>query len=301
MKSHQSSGYPAPLPVEVDALLRRLPQQPSDIVEITALRGRTQDRGYAFRVTFPSGTRIKARRFPPGFDCETLRQTLTCLPTDRFAQIRANNSRASLEDWVEGPTLDAVPCTKPLLVASGHFLVDIHHAVPLEFPDGDVLDRYGHTLEANLMSLREVGLLDRSVVRDVAAFVSRNAPQRCIQGLTHQDFCGANLVLKGRTIVAIDNVTMRVSALDEDLARTWYRWPLGESEWRTFLRGYSEKRDVDSYLSHERFWRALALIHAAAVRLRVVGLAAAEPPLGRLLALVGRSNQRTAPAQTRAA
>jgi hypothetical protein len=119
--------------------------------------------------------------------------------------------------------------------------------------------------------------------------------------LTHQDFCGANLVLKGGAIVAIDNVTMKVSALDEDLARTWYRWPLGESEWRTFLRGYSEKRDVDSYLSHERFWRALTLIHAAAVRLRVVGLAAAKPPLGRLLALVGHSNQRTAPAQARAA
>jgi len=301
MKSHHAPDHrPVPLPLEVDALLRCLPDQPSDILEITALRGRTHDRGYTFRVTFPSGARIKARRFPPGFDCQALRQTLSRLPSERFAQIRASNSRASLEDWVEGPTLDTVPCTEPLLIASGRFLADIHRAVPAEMQEGDVLDQYGRTLQASLLSLRQVGLLDPMLTRDIQAFVSRNAPQRCMQGLTHRDFCGTNLVMCGGTIVAIDNVTMKVSAFDEDLARTWYRWPLGEGEWRTFLRGYSETRDIDSYLSHERFWRALALIHAAAVRLRVVGIAEAEPPLSRLLALVGRGDLRTAQPRARA-
>lgn len=301
MKSdHAADHRPVPLPLEVDALLRCLPDRPSDILEITALRGRTHDRGYAFRVTFPSGARLKARRFPPGFDCVALRQTLTRLPADRFAQIRASNSRASLEDWVEGPTLDAVPCTEPLLIASGRFLADIHRAVPTEMPDGDVPDRYGRALEASLLSLRQVGLLDRSLARDVQAFVSRNAPRRCVQGLTHRDFCGANLVMRGETIVAIDNVTMKVSALDEDLARTWYRWPLCEGEWRTFLRGYSETREIDSYLSHERFWRAITLVHAAAVRLRVVGIAAAEPPLSSLRALIGRCDHRAVAARARA-
>lgn len=301
MKSDQAPDRrPVSLPLEVDALLRCLPDQPSEILEITALRGRTHDRGYAFRVTFPSGARIKARRFPPGFDCEALRQTLTRLPSERFAQIRASNSRASLEDWVEGPTLDAVPCTEPLLIASGRFLADIHRAVPAEMQEGDVPDQYGRALQASLLSLRQVGLLDPTRARDIQAFVSRNAPQRCMRGLTHRDFCGTNLVLCEGTIVAIDNVTMKVSALDEDLARTWYRWPLGEGEWSTFLRGYSETRDIDSYLTHERFWRAIALTHAAAVRLRVVGIAEAEPPLSRLLALVGRGDQRTAQPRARA-
>lgn len=301
MKSdHSPDRRPVSLPLEVDALLRRLPDRPSGIVEITALRGRTSDRAYAFHVTFPNGTCIKARRFPPGFDCETLRQTLSLLPTDRFAQIRANNARASLEDWVEGATLDTLPCSESLLIASGRFLAEIHGALPAETPNCDVLDQYGPALTTSLLSLRQAGLLDSSRTRHLHAFVSRNAPQRCQQGLTHRDFCGANLVMRSGTIVAIDNVTMKVSALDEDLARTWYRWPLGEGEWRTFLRGYSESREIDSYLAHERFWRTTTLIHAAAVRLRVVGFAEAQSPLNRLLALVGCGDHRAAPVQARA-
>lgn len=124
---------------------------------------------------------------------------------------------------------------------------------------------------------------------------------RLEQGLTHRDFCGANLVLNAGKIVAVDNVTMKVSTLDEDLARTWCRWPLRERDWRSFLRGYSETRDVESYLSHETFWRANTLLHSAAVRLRVVGIAEAMPPISRLLDLVGCGGYQVVHARKRAA
>lgn len=152
-------------------MLRCLPERPSEVVEITELRGNSPDRGYTFRVTFPDGARLKARRFPLGFDCETLRRTLDRLPADRFARIRANNSRATLEDWVEGPTLDTLPCSKDLLIASGRFLADIHGAVPTELADRELLDQYATALETSLRSLRQGGLLDRSLARHVQAFV----------------------------------------------------------------------------------------------------------------------------------
>ena len=301
MKIHAPDHRSAALPLEVDALLRCLPERPSEVVEITELHGNSPDRGYTFRVTFPDGARMKARRFPLGFDCETLRRTLDRLPADRVARIRANNSRATLEDWVEGPTLDTLPCSKDLLIASGRFLADIHRAVPTELADREVLDQYATALETSLRSLRQGGLLDPSLARHGQAFVWRNAPKRWEQGLTHRDFCGANLVQHAGKIVAIDNVTIKISALDEDLARTWCRWPLGERDWRSFLRGYSETRDLESYLSHERFWRATTLIHSAAVRLRVAGPAEAISPISMLRELVGCGGYQVVHARFRAA
>jgi hypothetical protein len=51
-----------------------------------------------------------------------------------------------------------------------------------------------------------------------------------------------------------------------DLARVWYRWPMSESDWRTFLAAYARLSDPEPALAHFTYWKIAAVLKSARIR-----------------------------------
>jgi hypothetical protein len=66
---------------------------------------------------------------------------------------------------------------------------------------------------------------------------------------------------------AVDNAATRLGHPDEDLARTFHRWPMAPAEEALFLEAYAACRDPAGFLGHRRFWWAAAVARSARVRL----------------------------------
>ena len=84
----------------------------------------------------------------------------------------------------------------------------------------------------------------------------------------HRDFLPANLIWRQDKVASIDNVDIEPGFLEEDLALTFFRWPLTVAEQGHFLRGYGNGPVVDSWAAHQSYWATLALVAVAAWRHR---------------------------------
>jgi thiamine kinase-like enzyme len=106
-----------------------------------------------------------------------------------------------------------------------------------------------------------------------------------VTGLTHGDFCAENLIVeKPDRIRIIDNEMLGVDALDWDVARTWYRWPMSRGQWAAYSEGYSQHRSLAEFEAHFRYWSVLVLLESAVWHV-AKSTDAASIPLRRLLAL----------------
>lgn len=259
------------LPRDVAALLARQRDDLEEIVPITGLAGKPLDDGATYRVRFRSGALAKARLWPPGGDIAYQRDALSRLPADRFPRILAVESRASLEQWFDGESLDRTGTTAGRLLESGRLLGLIHQT---HAPGFDAAHRLrstrecAHRLESRLHQLVSQGVIDESLATHVWNRATAHRPEHAVHGLSHRDFCAENLVVCRGSVCCIDNTTFATSALDQDLARTWYRWPMSGADWQLFLEGYGECRDGGSFLRHGLFWKAHVLTGAIVMRLR---------------------------------
>jgi thiamine kinase-like enzyme len=66
----------------------------------------------------------------------------------------------------------------------------------------------------------------------------------------------------------VDNERMSIGALDFDLARSWSRWPMNESQRGIFCSSYEEHRNLDKFIEHELFWAILSLARTARIHAR---------------------------------
>jgi Ser/Thr protein kinase RdoA (MazF antagonist) len=108
-------------------------------------------------------------------------------------------------------------------------------------------------------------------------------------GVIHKDFCAANVVIgTDGAPVCVDNANVSVGPHDLDLARTWYRWPMGAEDRRHFAAGYEEYRRLAACLRHFAFWAACVLVGSASIRLRARAPGGLEP-LDRLSVLLDRA------------
>ena len=86
--------------------------------------------------------------------------------------------------------------------------------------------------------------------------------------MIHRDYCAENLLLapSGR-IHVVDNESIDVGPLDYDLARTWYRWPMGPRQRAAYWKGYARYRDPGSFSSSFAFWAVKVLVESSLFRL----------------------------------
>jgi hypothetical protein len=101
-------------------------------------------------------------------------------------------------------------------------------------------------------------------------------PATLTLGIVHRDLCPENLITDARgRLISVDNGSMTIGAIDEDLCRVWYRWPMTAGERKAFVTGYEEYRSADGFGQPSLFWVVVVIVNSARARLRSSATAAA--------------------------
>jgi thiamine kinase-like enzyme len=89
-------------------------------------------------------------------------------------------------------------------------------------------------------------------------------------GLTHNDFCAANLVIgEDSRLFSIDNELFARGFLEYDVARVWYRWPMPAWAERRFLGRYRSVHSPIPPDAEQLAWRVVATLKGAHLRHRI--------------------------------
>lgn len=239
-----------------------------------------------FRLSFGDGTTLKGRRLASAAAARRIEAIVDALDPDRFPRVLARRGAALLEEWVEGVTLDTRAVTVRHLRWAGATLAAVHRTPPPRgerAPGDGALRVRRQRVRADLARLVRMGALAPDVAGRLQDIAGARAPVASEEAVTHRDLCPENIVIRpdGRPFV-VDNAAARLGPADEDLARTFYRWPMRREEEAAFLGAYRALRDPAGFLAHRAFWMVAAVAHAACVR-AARGYAAAEVPVRRLV------------------
>jgi Ser/Thr protein kinase RdoA (MazF antagonist) len=282
--SSSGAGPVAAVPPRLAALVRDAGGGLLRATPITALRSREAAR--TFRLELADGRTLKGRVLESEARAAEM-QRLVALAGDGYAQVLARDGEAVLEEWVAGRPPAADDWTAALLRQAGALLGRLHalSAPPEAAARGTAFATA--QLEERLAIAARHGALSPSVLRAARSATRAWRPMRAATGLVHVDFCAENLILAapGR-LACVDNATLTTGALDGDLARTWYRWPLDAAGRQAFLAGYEAHRGAGGFLAHAAFWALHALAISLAFRARLGAESLDQPRalLERLLA-----------------
>jgi hypothetical protein len=242
----------------------------------------------AFRLEFADNRLLKGRRVTSATQAERVEAILAVMDPRHFPRILARRGVGLLEEWRPGTPMETAVPGPDLVRRCGGILGLVHRVPPsgLPVPPTAGPEARLRTAEQQLQTLQALGALSGVAARRTLKFIECSIPADADIGMIHGDFCAENLVCDevGRPHV-IDNETMQIGALDLDLARTWYRWPMTMSTATSFLQGYASHRSPAPYLAHFTFWSLVVLVDATLVRLRA-GTAGVPVPLARLLAFL---------------
>lgn len=248
--------------------------RPRAATVISGLPSDTRERR-TLRLLLEDGRVFKVRRHSSAERARAMVELLAAVAHPQLPAARLLCPAVSLEDWVEGTTLAALPLTRERVILAADLLADLHHARgPGLPPPGVPADtvHLAHRVDERLSALGAAGALapaECERLRDL----SRRRPPRAHQGVVHSDFCGENLVEDhhGR-VHAVDNGGVGTGFAEFDLARTRHRWSLDAASWDTFLGRYRE-RGLDAVAPDLLFWRLAAVLKSAhwrRVRLGIV-------------------------------
>lgn len=275
-------------PVFDDALRRLVAAMGATIVAarpITTLPGRASARATC-RLRLSDGREVKGRRVESAEDAERIERLVRAWRTRHLPTPLARRDRVLIEPWVSGQPLTALPPKASRVEACGRLLGRLHvmgaHVEPL----GAILASRMNRARGVIGQLTGDGSLTRAAARRLIELAERYAPRTCQTGIIHGDFCPENIIVSGqRALRVIDCETIAIDAIDYDLARATYRWPLHGDAESHFLAGYGRARDPGAFLRHRPFWMVCALADAALFR-SAARTPNARVPLDRLLGLL---------------
>ena len=287
------------------SLLAGLGSPLTSVERITGL-GRAPDTlPQTFRLTLADGRVLKGRRHGNATVASRFATLARLLDWAPLCRILAATGEATLEEWVDGRPLDrptggdgAGP--EGLARWAGDVLGRLHRTrvgpVADAFADLDGTEQRMDALEALLDNLAT----RNAVSEDMARRLCRRAreaqpPDTLAYGLVHGDLAPENVVLGPGGPILVDNTTLSVAALDEDLARTWYRWPMRPRDRTAFVEAYERHRALDRFCRHFDFWMILALAKAARYRFEAAPKSAIVP-LEKLRAMARPGVRRPSPA-----
>jgi aminoglycoside phosphotransferase (APT) family kinase protein len=271
---------------DLEALVRGL-SAPLVRCEPVSRHGATRESRETFRLDLADGSTLKGRRLRAAAVAESVQAFAALLDPARFTRILARHGAALLEEWIAGEALDRLPGEPAHLAWAGETLGLLHLVRAPRRRATTWLRARRELLSRHLARLADGGALPRKDALRLRDLALAHAPGEIELGLVHRDICPENIVVdrEGR-LRCVDNVTARVGAPDEDLARTCYRWPLDGRALGEFLAAYRPHRDPGPFLLHRRFWMIAALSHATWIR-HSRGYARADVPLRQLLSELG--------------
>ena len=256
---------------DLDALVAALDVPVRRIVTLTRLRGPAVAHA-SFRLELMDGHVLKGRRLASAEQAALVAAIVGVMDPRHFPRVIAHSGAAILEEWCAGEARDHSSLGLALIRQCGGILGKVHRTPP---PATVGIAPRGRP-EAHLAAVRwqsrklvASGALSDASRRDLLEFLEANLPRDSAIGVVHRDFCAENFVWDvAEQPHVVDNETMQVAALDFDLARTWYRWPMTERQAQAFLDGYSAHRRPDSYLATFEFWGLAVLLEASHFHLR---------------------------------
>jgi thiamine kinase-like enzyme len=270
-------GYPAPL-VRAAAISRH---------------GAARETRETFRLEFADGVTLKGRRLRSPAIAKRVEEIVARLDPQRFPRVVSCLGTALLEQWIPGETIEGQPSRPEHLRWAAETLAGVHRNAPPRPRAPLWLAARKALITHHVQRLADRGALPRAEALKLRDIALAEAPLHVEFSLIHRDVCPENIVQdpSGR-LYCIDNAAARGGAPDEDLARTFYRWPLDAREGDLFLDAYRAHRDPRGFLEHRCFWMIAAVSHAAWIR-HARGYARPDVPLRRLRAQLEEPDPRT--------
>lgn len=269
------------------ALLADLGSPVTSVERITGLGRDPASLPQTFRLTLADGRVLKGRRHGSRRESRRFATLARLLDWAPLSRVLAATGEATLEEWVDGRPLGRTTDAEggdpeDLARWAGDVLGRLHRTSV-----GPVADRFARlagtdqrmdALEAALGALEMRDAVSTDMARRLCARAREAQPPDALaHGLVHGDLAPENIVLGAGGPILVDNTTLSVAALDEDLARAWYRWPMGPSHRAAFVEAYERHRAIDRFCRHFDFWMILALAEAARYRCEVAPKSAMVP------------------------
>jgi hypothetical protein len=242
----------------------------------------------SFRLDLMDGRTVKLRQSISADRSRSYSLLVRDVGDPRLVRVLARRLDLTLEEWVPGASLESTPIRGAHVTAGAALLGSLHavervRARPVKETVSTQPVR--EALEADLRTLRDVGSIDEDRARQLLAAAAGHDPCVAAASVIHKDLCPENLVVDSHgALRAVDNEWMTIGPTGFDLARTWYRWPMSDPTWRTFLSAYARFVDPGPALAHFTFWRIAVVSKSARVRV-TRRLPAADVPLRCLAAL----------------
>lgn len=257
---------------DLSALVATLGTNVVESLPITGLRSRTFNRA-TFRLTLADGRVLKGRRLDSPADADRIRTVVTRLGRPELPRIIAHRGAALLEEWIVGEPAVRARADVAFIERCGGVLAVIHRT-PLETPllqsetRAEPAAHYDR-IECAIAELLKLGVLPARVAADLRTVAREHLPTEIAVGFVHRDFCGENIVRgPGGAPFVVDSGSVGVDAIEFDLARTWYRWPLPSAQRRAFDAGYRAQRHRAGGREQFPFWAVAVLSEATLFRIR---------------------------------
>lgn len=240
-----------------------------------------------YRVDLVGGGVVKGRAFAAAGHAARIANLAARLPAADFAAVLAAGECAVIEQWVAGTVLDARVAAPGVIAKLGVILGRLH-ATPLDAGGAPSVRSDGHlvALQRSFTTIADSRLLDHWSISRALDIARGNAPATVELGLTHNDLAPDNVVSRDDgALTVVDNELVSIDALDSDLGRTWWRWPMPPDLFAAFLAGYSACRADDGFRRHFRFWSIYTAANACAFHIaagREAGAAAVARFAARL-------------------
>ena len=243
-------------------------------VEFQTISRRSPTGRQVWRVTLTNGKTVKVRRAMTEEQARKATDVINGLAFQGFARVLALHHRIVIEEWHEGTTLERP--TQADLEQAARSLRRFHDSRAI---------RRSSTLPHLDRILKRLPLAG---LETLEPRLRKLAPEKCLWGLIHGDFCGSNLVrVDAQRVVCIDNEWQREGPIAYDLARTLTLWDLDPTQETCFLEAYYSSEPVQS---PALFWVLSALIESIHNR-RKGQLTSADIPLKRLNSLLQQSSE----------
>jgi hypothetical protein len=242
----------------------------------------------SYRLDLVDGRTVKLRQSISPARARGYALLVRDLADPRLVRVLARRLNLTLEEWVPGACLDGTAIRDGHVTAGAALLGSLHAIARVgSRPVRRTVSTrpVREALEADLRTLRDAGAIDEDRARRLLAAAARHDPRVAATSVIHKDLCPENLVIDPHgALRAVDNEWMTVGPTGFDLARTWYRWPMSDPMWRSYLSAYARFADPEPTLAHFTFWRIAAVAKSARIRItRRTG--GADVPLRCLAAL----------------
>lgn len=271
-------------------IVSRVGSELREVVPLTRLAFRAERSG-CYRLRFADGRVFKYRSMASADRAESVEHLISRIDSPRIPRVLDRCGTGLLIKFVDGHPARKPTLTPKLLAETAALQGKIHRtgvtdllAEPRRVDTAKLIER----LALHLQRLVALQAVTEREAEELTELATSEVPQASEIGITHFDYCAENLVVsEAGGFYIVDNETIHIGALDHDLARTWYRWPMSQAERAVYWESYATFRDPGSFSAFFPFWTIATLVSSAVLRLEG-GTALAVVPLRKLGLLTRR-------------